>query len=52
MTFSTHKQKSPLKTVLVVPCTKFACVEFVFAPQHETSHDLETITIEDFDYII
>jgi len=43
--------KIPSKNCFL-PCTKFACVEFVFAPQHETSHDLETITIEDFDYII
>ena len=26
------------------------CVEFVFAPQHETSCDPETTTKEDFDY--
>jgi len=27
-----------------------ACVEFVFAPQHETSCDPETTTKEDFGY--
>jgi len=26
-------------------------VEFVLAPQHETSYDPETTTTEDFDYL-
>jgi len=29
----------------------FGSVEFVLAPQHETSYDTETTTKEDFDYL-